>query len=183
MKKLLALSIFLVGCNQQMNQSDPRDISGIDPVFLPYVHLFESYLGRSIGDIPIQFVSLENTTVGVCAMWNYQWREIKIDPNFWAHAYDDDERMSVIFHELGHCVLNRGHLNTAWTYTNSYGPWFVPISFMNQYAFFNHYPPYPDLKSYYINELFHPAPGSPTIFNTENKEVHYTDTKEIFNRQ
>jgi hypothetical protein len=145
-------------------QSDPRDIHGIDPAFAPYVKQFEDILGRSIGDIPIQFGPQNGDVIGVCVVWNSAWREIKIDPNYWKDgAYDNDERMSLIFHELGHCVLNRGHLSSMWTYTNNQGPWSVPVSFMNPYVFFSDYPPYLDLKSYYINELFHPAPGYPTL--------------------
>lgn len=179
MKKLLVLSIFLVGCNQGMKpQTDPRSISGINPAFTLYVQQFEAIWGKSIGDIPIQFGKQEGNVIGVCTVWNAQWRQIEIDPDYWANgAYDDEERMSLIFHELGHCALNRGHLSTTWTYTNTWGPWSVPVSFMNPYIFYSLYPPYPDLKAYYINELFHPAPGSPTLYNSADEVVRHTDTR------
>ena len=180
---LVVTSIFLVGCSKQEPQSDPRDIKGIDPAFNTYVAQFESYLGKSIGDIPIQFSPQSGKVIGVCIVWNSQWREIKIDPDYWnadpndGGPIDDDEKLSLIFHELGHCVLNRGHLATTF---DSNG-WNVYTSFMNPYIFFSDQ--YPETRNYYINELFHPAPGYPTLGGSSgendddfihiNTEVHH----------
>jgi hypothetical protein len=153
-----------MGCAQQQDKSDPRDIHGINPAFTPYVQKFEAILGRSIGDIPIQFAPQGGNTIGVCEVWNSQYREIKIDPDYWnaSPSYggpvDDDEKLSLIFHELGHCVLNRGHLDTSFVDSNNYQ---VMNSWMNWYVFFND--SYPESKSYYLNELFNPAPGSPGL--------------------
>lgn len=170
MKKLLVFSILLVGCNRPITQ-DPRDIHGINQAFTPYVNEFEYYLGRSIGEMPVQFGPQTGNIVGECIVWNDEWREIKIDQDYWDNGTkDDDERMSLIFHELGHCILDRGHLNTQW---NDNGV-DVYVSFMNAYLFFN--AQYPEPKAYYINELFHPAPGYPTLNHTQNEEVHYTDS-------
>ena len=159
---LLFLSLFLVGCNQNL-QSDPRTLHGIDSAFSMYVAQFEYYLGRSIGDIPIQFVPQHGNVVGECIVWNSQWREIQIDPNYWnadpndGGPIDDDEKLSLVWHELSHCVLNRGHLATTFDDNG----WLVFTSLMNPYLFFSH--EYPETKAYYINELFHPAPGYPTL--------------------
>ena len=176
---ILCLSILIVGCGQQPAQ-DPRTIHGVDPAFTPYVQQFESILGRSIGDIPIAFAAQSGDVIGVCELWNGgEWRDIKIDPNFWNNqggAIDDDQRMSLIFHELGHCVLNRGHIPTMQTVSsdgtnNPATNYYVPVSFMNPYIFFSD--AYSFLEPYYINELFHPAPGAPTLTNTLDLVDHY----------
>jgi hypothetical protein len=149
-----------MGCSQQAYQGDPRDITGINRAFIPFVQQFEAILGRSIGDIPIQFEDENGYAVGQCIMWDYKWREIKIDPTYWNHdALDDSARMALIFHELGHCVLNRDHVSTGWSFYDGVTIWSVPTSLMSPYAFFSNYPPYPSLKSYYIEELFHPVSG------------------------
>jgi hypothetical protein len=162
MRGLLLLSITLIGCTRP--NGDPRDITGINPAFDTYVAQFEQHLGRSIGDIPMQFANLPGDMVGECIIWDvdpeFSWREIKIDPTFWANNQDVNTAMSLIFHELGHCVLNRAHIYTTWTYTNKDGPWSVPTSIMYPYLFFDSWEPFPELTSYYMNELFNFDPNS-----------------------
>jgi hypothetical protein len=172
MRKLLVLSILLVGCSRQVHYTDPRDIHGIDPAFTAIVAEFESYLGRSIGDIPIGFGPGGGDVVGRCSVWNSEWREIKIDPEYWnymgqwGHIPDEDARTALLFHELGHCVLNRGHLNTMW---NNNG-WSVYTSFMNFAVFFSSQYSAFESKAYYVNELFHPAPGAPMMSDSASEE-------------
>jgi hypothetical protein len=179
---ILCMSILIVGCGQQPQQGDPRSIHGIDPAFQPYVEQFETILGHSIGDIPIAFAPQQGDVIGVCELWT-NYRDIKIDPNFWNNqggALDNDQRMSLIFHELGHCVLDRGHLATDWTYNLNGWNYSVPTSFMNPYIFFSaQYPVWVALKSYYINELFHPAPGAPTLYNSMDLVDHYGCVKHM----
>lgn len=175
-----------MGCSQAF-QNDPRDIHGINPVFIPYVQQFEAILGHSIGDIPIQFAAESGNTIGVCNWWYGGYRQIKIDPDYWNASpsnggpIDDDEKLSLIFHELGHCVLNRGHLDTSFIDSNGYQ---VMNSWMNWYVFF--YDGYPGSKSYYLHELFNPAPGSPGINQSvggpemdEEDFVHGIEPKEV----
>jgi hypothetical protein len=170
-------TIFLVGCSQFEVPNDPRDIHGVDPAFASYVQEFEVQYGASIGDIPIQFAPQSGYVIGECIIWSSQYREIKVDPDFWKYgAVDDDEREALISHELGHCVLNRAHLNTDWNDPND-GDNSMPTSLMNAYIFFNDlYPDWQSLKVYYYNELFHPAPGVPMLSVSEDL-LDYTDFK------
>lgn len=149
-----------MGCAQ--DQGDPRDIHGVNPVFVSYVQEFEVQYGRSIGDIPIQFAALGGSLVGLCTVWSPQYKEIKIDPGYWNFgAIDDDAREALIAHELGHCVLGRAHLSTSW---NDPSDGLMPTSLMNATVFFNDgYPDWQYLKTYYYNELFHPSPGVPMM--------------------
>lgn len=45
---------------------------------------------------------------GQCQQYGAQANELLIDPAFWK-AYNEDERELLIFHELGHCYLDRDH--------------------------------------------------------------------------
>ncbi len=63
-------------------------------------------LTRGIG---ARFVpKLPGRQVGVCVRHPTRGREIKFSAEAWLAA-DDAEREQVVFHELGHCALGRGH--------------------------------------------------------------------------
>ena len=169
---ILCLSILIVGCGQQQQSGDPRTIHGIDPAFTQYVQEFEAYIpGGNIGDIPIGFAAQSGQVIGVCEIWTSGYRDIKVDPTFWNGTSDEYTRRSLIFHELGHCVLDRAHLATT-TLVNPSLPYnfltnpTIYVSFMNPYIFFDG--SQSSLQDYYINELFHPAIGVPMLYNSSN---------------
>lgn len=149
MNKLLTLSfiLLLTGCGIGEPVQDPRTIHGVDATLQQYVNVYLSYKGSQLGyDIPMQFADLPYPVVGLCTMWSNGYRQLQIDRTYWANA-DEDARQQVIFHELGHCDLDRGHIAT---YRSSpYSDW--QTSIMNPYAFELQ----PDRLSYYIPELFH----------------------------
>lgn len=159
MKYLFLLSfIFLSACGQQ-NNNDPRTISGVDSSLLSYKNLYISAKGRGLDyDIPIQFSNLVYPTVGVCTKWSSGYRQIEIDPTYWNNI-SEDIKLQLIFHELGHCDLNRGH--TSEIASNGY-----PVSFMYPYTF--HY--YQSQLAGYIVELF--SPSSNTTTTTSSDCVH-----------
>lgn len=84
-------------------------------VLQPYVDEFNSYVssyGTPILNKGIYYTfqdlsSLPGRILGKCSAYKND-NIILIDPTFWAGASDWDRR-SVLFHELGHCVLGRGH--------------------------------------------------------------------------
>ncbi len=53
----------------------------------------------------------EANVAGVCETAETGERTIRVDNVYWNNA-DEWEREFVIFHELGHCVLGRGHTDT-----------------------------------------------------------------------
>lgn len=159
MRYLVVLFIFLTGCGIEQ-ASDPRDIHGIDAAFTGYISQFESLYGNSIGDVPMQFGDLDANVVGECIYWN-TYREVKISSYYWQYL-DNEGRYSVIFHELGHCVLGRGHDTATMPLTGR------PDSFMYPYVFF--YSGLVSLLSHYNFELFN-DPGAPTIFASSSVEM------------
>ncbi len=100
----------------------------IDPAFTDYLQRFENeaanrghnFNPHSTGLI-IEFASLSNSTAGLT---NYETPiRIEIDQTYWndiaGSAGADMMKEELIFHELGHGLLGRSHLNT----TLSNGDW------------------------------------------------------------
>ena len=111
---------------------DPRRHRQSHPHFKYYIERFEEIYGQSTSHIPINFADdvkerIGGKAVGVCWYWDSGHREIEIDPEYWDRIIDE-QREQLIFHELGHCALDRrGHVDTA---TNG-----CPDSIMRSFAF------------------------------------------------
>ena len=112
--KLITLffcSLLITGCGKFR-------VTIIDPEIKPYVEQFEQILGKKT-NVTVIFHAMpagHETAIGVCReipdgnLGYYQ--EIWIDPVDWnLESTDDDDKRVLIFHELGHCVLHRGHYN------------------------------------------------------------------------
>ena len=97
---------------------------------------------------------------GVCQRWTGGYSEIIIDKEFWEDENTTvNERIYLIFHELGHCDLNRDHSSL----TRSDGK---PSSLMFPYVMnFSD-----DDMEYYFNELFGRA-STLTKTLAENKSL------------
>lgn len=89
---------------------DPRKNAISDPAFDDYIASFEFDYDREIGDIPINFNDLKDQKAGVCYTWSSGHAEIEIDRSYWDTA-TENEKTAIIYHELGHCELGRGHFD------------------------------------------------------------------------
>ena len=99
-------------------ESAVRQFSTTDEAFTSYIEEFEQ-LGKTttgdasfvVGDIPINFGDIENENFqGVCYTYTDGTKEIIIRASWW-ESHTDDYRRSLLFHELGHCRLDREHLD------------------------------------------------------------------------
>lgn len=105
---LTLLVCLLAGCGK-----------GVAPVaetpaeFRRYFERFDSY-AQTRGDvrvtdrIAIEFGDVPSGAEAECISTNLRGRGIIVDEEIWA-ALDEPSREVLIFHELGHCALNRGH--------------------------------------------------------------------------
>jgi hypothetical protein len=75
-------------------------------------------------------------------------RKITINPEFWANAREF-EKEALMFHELGHCALNRPHTD-AKMYDPQFGE--LPGSLMAPFII-NNEAAYVKYRDYYLNEL------------------------------
>lgn len=145
----------LIGDHVQKKSGTSRLFSSTDSAFSPYVASFEAYgknlTGDSnfkVGDIPINFGTPEETSFqAVCYIYSNNSREIIIRPEWWQTASEDNKE-SIIFHELGHCRLDREHDDTVM----NIGGHSVKLSMMHHVIVINK--DYTDRQSAYINELF-----------------------------
>lgn len=106
--------LIIVFIFQIINTGCNRPEEGIDSAFIEYVDLFikeASDRGQSFeySDVrSIRFDEIEDSSVnGFCS---YVTNNISIDKENWERA-SENSRRATIFHELGHCVLNRRHIN------------------------------------------------------------------------
>lgn len=132
MKILIATLFFLFGCqSEEPLVTDygvfPGYYKNFDREFHLFVSEFEadaasnltSYDASDVNSIeivdgPFQgFTEQQNKTiVGVCYTYSNGATSVEIKKSYW-QKITDSEKKFLIYHELGHCVLNRGHKN-AW---------------------------------------------------------------------
>jgi len=120
--KLLLILLITVSCGipapMDLVQSSGFIFGSSNPYFDSYKRQFESeYILAKSGDINTSAIRINfvkeienNRAVGVC----YQFiggAEIVIKSGFW-NKISSTSRKNLIYHELGHCALNRGHLDT-----------------------------------------------------------------------
>ena len=103
-----------------------RQFSTSDTTFSSFVKKFEDHakiktgnMNYQVNDIPINFGDTEDERfVGVCFTYSDGKREIIIKADWWNRS-SQSSRESLIFHELGHCALDRDHNDE--TITNTQG--------------------------------------------------------------
>ena len=155
---LILSSAFLTACGVDI----PVQLI-IAPQFQEYVSSFEELSrdqGRpvSVNNLIMEFDngSLEGTNhIGICTRsWQKDWKgdkhelppRVTIRESFWYEA-SEEGRHQLIYHELGHCILKRGHNSTQEVvYTDGSYQVSMPVSIM-----------YP---SYFINRI-----GGEAVFN------------------
>lgn len=140
MKKSLFLLLgFLVSCGVPQKNTDTE--------FNEYISRFTKQTELHI-DVPINFSNLEGY-VGACITYSDNRKEIEIDQEFWQRA-EDLAREQLIFHELGHCVLNRDHDDTLVRVDGFF--YQIPNSIMYPYIF-GSYSFYEEFHQHYMEEL------------------------------
>ena len=93
-----------------------RQFESTNPIFNEYVAKFErdgkvltQDQSFSIGDIPINFGDTKNPRFdGLCIKYPNGDREVLMKKSWWDRS-SKDEREILLYHELGHCRLNRSH--------------------------------------------------------------------------
>lgn len=65
-------------------------------------------LQTKVAQVEITFARLPGKMAGHCVIPPVGQRYIELDTAFWARSSEDDH-LSLVMHELGHCVLNRHH--------------------------------------------------------------------------
>lgn len=58
----------------------------------------------------IQFKKLTWPMVGQCSKDDSGNPLVTLDPGYWVEESDPSSRQELVYHELGHCLLGRGHV-------------------------------------------------------------------------
>ena len=130
------LFLFLVAC------AGHQPVVSIDPAFQSYVDQWHSDArlvghGDEIDDLIIEFGSLlQLGEKGVCFTGVGYTPTIQIDVTWWNEPQDPIQLKYLIYHELGHCILNRVHNNKMIAISNGAS---VYESIMNPYAYIDDY--------------------------------------------
>ena len=114
----LLFVIIISSCQQDLTDQEDSQISGvdIDSELAPYFIIFQeeaSNHGLNIdyesSNVSAEIIQIdEGSVAGTCSTNGHDLRHITIDQSFWDRASPLLREM-VIFHELGHCILGRGH--------------------------------------------------------------------------
>jgi hypothetical protein len=154
---LMFLFCFLLGSCVTLFPNPPP---GIHPELQEYVDRFEEYARKYYGEsysIPHMDIGFGDTshfseilhgpgyvTVGWCNKVSPTRRSIMIDEESWQH-YPDIRKEQLMFHELGHCALDRPHVEEE-------DPENLPVSLM--YPVMMNDSLYRLHRETYIKELF-----------------------------
>ena len=93
---------------------ETRQHNTTNPVFNSYAKSFEAAgqkngINISTSNVPINFGDTENANYrGICATYQDGSKEIIIQESWW-NLQTEDYKESLIYHELGHCLLGRDH--------------------------------------------------------------------------
>ncbi len=96
--------------------------------------------------LTIQIASLSAygaSVIGLCETGGGM-RRVTFEPNFW-NAASETQRELVVLHELGHCILYRGHLSTTLA-SGAYASIMYPVILSSATYLAN--------QSHYLQELF-----------------------------
>lgn len=96
-----------------------------DPIFHEYIEDFKKYHQANVDEVPIAFGDV-GVYAGMCwRLWvgdAFIYGYIKVDKKNW-YIMSEEQKTNLIFHELGHCALNRDHVSFE-------SPRVCPTSFM-----------------------------------------------------
>lgn len=98
MRRSLFLVLLLSGCGKTL---------AIHASLVPYVSRFETIGNIQVDNLIARFGTLKSPIVGLCQTGGLT-PVVTIDPTHWA-TIGESQREELIFHELGHCVLDRDH--------------------------------------------------------------------------
>ncbi len=153
------LAIF-TNCGKDKNKLVDRDLE----VYVD--RFFEEAAKRNVevSDDDLEVVFRDLTEEGVCGLGYFRYlgtdlRKVEISPDFFCWEFHDDlARENLVFHELGHAILRRTHVNNIL-------PIGLPAQMMcdgNSCDVFSYYDKYTlGKRAYYLDKLFRLSTPTP----------------------
>lgn len=96
--------------------TSPKSYPDVDEALWPYFEQFEAAAAAQGVHIDLKAEGItgviedlpEEQVAGQCTFYSHSSNHVIIDSDFWTRASANFKEM-IIFHELGHCSLDRGH--------------------------------------------------------------------------
>jgi len=115
----IATSLLIIGCTKENNENLVIEELFIEEALAPYFERFvteASIRGMEVNLVEKRIegflIDIEADNVaGQCSYSETSTRKVNIDRAYWNSA-TDLEKEFVVFHELGHCYLERTHSDT-----------------------------------------------------------------------
>lgn len=152
MKYLLILILMMTACANKKVHLVPYNDVTVEKEFVPYLKEFELHCNKKVN---VNIVFDDNIwwdwprrAVGYC-LFPGLGAKIGIEWQWWQNHTDPTKREQLIFHELGHCILNRWHEDSTILFSDN---WERQKSIMHSRKWANYWYD-KDLRAYYIKEL------------------------------
>lgn len=160
------LSLLMMGCGELGLMSKNTELTPSRPVrsedLKLFVEDFENTYSQNVS-FSVTFKpssEMKSSTpgysiIGLCQIYSSGFRQVFVNESWWGSA-GDNARKILIFHELGHCQLNRDHDTRISSDGRPYSlmyPIIDPVLFYYNTGSAN----------YYLTELSNPNQGSPII--------------------
>lgn len=142
MNKFLVFCFFLTACAPRAHHTDVLQVTA---ELYPYVIRFEAEAEKQGHMIQIKDLIASGEVIAFCNQTPGDTPLIKIvDTAYWRNS-TDAMKEHIMFHELGHCILNRGHTEAQ----KNYGPESVMYPYLfDDMTYISHH-------DEYMAELFH----------------------------
>ncbi len=116
MRKVLTYGLIMLfsfmACQNNEEEKIDAELAAYIAVFLEEAEMREVVIDLELLDIRAHIMNIqERNIVGQCYSYSDNSKEIIIDENYWRDLNDMDKEY-IMLHELGHCVLDRDHLNS-----------------------------------------------------------------------
>lgn len=166
---LISSPLIWISCFSSLDSFN-QDLANSEPELLDFLDAFEAEAAARNATLPplerfhMTFVSDLGDFCGF-GWWNYDGRgtrrvEIENTERCWL-SYDEDQKEQLMYHEFGHALLSRPHIDTSL-------PNGQPMSLMcgecDQTRIYYH----PRMKDYYLDELFDTDTPLPDWVTNEN---------------
>lgn len=154
----LVIAITLTAsCEKEKNQVIPDEVRPFVEQFFEAANARGKLLQLEDYDLTITFEKLSDNTAGNCNP--LRRRSIQLDPDYWK-AISTCDRKFLIYHELGHCLLDRGHLNDSNIAGVCKSMMYDPGQAMCTLDFTSSI-----WQDYYVNELFYAEQNIDTLWD------------------
>jgi len=157
---LCLLFALFTNCNKSKNKFVEKDLE----VYVDRFFAEAEQREIAISDDDLEVVFRDLSDEGICGLGHFRFegtdlRKVEINPDFFCWGFHDDlGRESLVFHELGHAILRKVHVNTSL-------PNGFPSTIMcdgNTCNIFRFYDKYTQGKrKYYLDKLFKPGTTTP----------------------